>query len=124
MYMHEDGVQLMESILKGAPDGAKFTLVCLASLTDAAALFAANRKLCTSRVQEVVIMGGIESFDDSDNLVPDTSYNNNCDMESARQLYAMCASMCVPTLTLRDLQRTNAVCPRTRSTMHSSLLRI
>jgi hypothetical protein len=75
-------------------------LLCLASLTDVATLIREREELFTSKVKEVVLMGGVVSLDCGDALVPDSAYNNNCDVSAARYVYKRCQELKVPTATL------------------------
>ncbi|KAK1747852.1 tetratricopeptide repeat protein [Skeletonema marinoi] len=72
----------------------------LTSLSDLAVLIKDHEELFISKVKEVVVMGGLLPIDSHDKLVPDTAYNNNCDMEAARFVYESCQELCVPTVTL------------------------
>jgi hypothetical protein len=69
-------------------------------MSDVALLIQDHQELFTSKVKEVVIMGGVIPMDSSDTLTPDTAYNNNCDMPAAITVYEKCQSLGVPTVTL------------------------
>jgi hypothetical protein len=69
-------------------------------MTDPAALVREHEDLFASRVKEVVIMGGVVSTDLGEFLIPDSAYNNNCDVSSARFLYKRCQELGIPTATL------------------------
>ena len=45
-------------------------------------------------------MGGVVSTESGDTLVPDSAYNNNCDLSSARYVYKRCQELKIPTATL------------------------
>uniref|UniRef100_A0A7R9WKN7 Inosine/uridine-preferring nucleoside hydrolase domain-containing protein n=1 Tax=Pseudictyota dubia TaxID=2749911 RepID=A0A7R9WKN7_9STRA len=95
----ESGVALMVRALESAPENS-VQLLCIASLQDAATLIREHEELFVTKVKEVLIMGGVKPLDSSEFLEPDTAYNNNCDMESAKFVYKRCQEMGVPTLTL------------------------
>uniref|UniRef100_A0A7S4NFP3 Inosine/uridine-preferring nucleoside hydrolase domain-containing protein n=1 Tax=Odontella aurita TaxID=265563 RepID=A0A7S4NFP3_9STRA len=96
----ESGINLMVRALESAPDNT-VQLLCIASLQDAATLIRGHDKLFRAKVKEVLIMGGAKiPFNTSEFLEPDTAYNNNCDMVSARFVYRYCQEAGIPTLTL------------------------
>mmetsp|Transcript_5047 Transcript_5047/g.7871 ORF Transcript_5047/g.7871 Transcript_5047/m.7871 type:complete len:765 (-) Transcript_5047:3537-5831(-) len=93
------GITLACNVLKKA-NSKSVQILCLASLSDLAVLIKDHEELFISKVKEVVVMGGLLPIDSHDKLVPDTAYNNNCDMEAARFVYESCQELCVPTVTL------------------------
>jgi hypothetical protein len=98
-YICEDGMELVYRALESVPPKSA-QLLCLASLTDVATLIREREELFTSKVKEVVLMGGVVSLDCGDALVPDSAYNNNCDVSAARYVYKRCQELKVPTATL------------------------
>ena len=95
----ENGVQLMKRALKAAPKKS-VQFLCIASLTDTASLIQKYEELFFDKVKEVVVMGGVEDFESSEFLQPDTAYNNNCDMPAARFVYKRCQELGIPTITV------------------------
>jgi hypothetical protein len=95
----ESGMELMCRALESVP-AKSAVLLCMASLTDAASLISEHEDLFISKVKEVVIMGGVVSTELGETLIPDSAYNNNCDISSARLLYKRCQELGVPTATL------------------------
>ena len=45
-------------------------------------------------------MGGVMPMESSETLIPDTAYNNNCDLPAAKFVYEKCQELCVSTATL------------------------
>ena len=82
------------------------TLLCISSLTDAAALVRAHEALFVEKTRSVTIMGGVEPFDergaedgdddDESLLVPDTAQNNMFDRPAAEFFYRRCQELGVP----------------------------
>lgn len=97
--INESGMDLACQALESVPDKST-QIICLASMSDTALLIREHQNLFTSKVKEVVVMGGVMPMDSSDILIPDTAYNNNCDMESAKFVYDKCQELGVPTATL------------------------
>jgi tetratricopeptide (TPR) repeat protein len=95
----ESGMELACQALESVPSNSA-QIICLASLSDMATLIRDHQELFTSKVKEVVVMGGVMPMDSSETLTPDTAYNNNCDMESANYVYQRCQELGVPTATL------------------------
>ncbi|KAL7551428.1 hypothetical protein ACHAWF_014616 [Thalassiosira exigua] len=95
----ESGMELTCRALESVPPKSA-VLLCIASLTDVASLIREHQDLFTSKVKEVVLMGGVVSTELGDSLIPDSAYNNNCDISSARFLYKRCQELGVPTATL------------------------
>jgi len=95
----ESGLDLVCRALESVPPKSAI-LLCIASLSDAASLVREHEELFTSKVKEVVLMGGVVSTELGDQLIPDSAYNNNCDISSARYLYKKCQELGVPTATL------------------------
>jgi inosine-uridine nucleoside N-ribohydrolase len=81
--IYQSGLDLVCRGLESVPDKS-VQLLCLASLTDVAVLIKEHHDLFSSKVQEVVLMGGVMPLQENEMLIPDTAYNNNCDMASAR----------------------------------------
>ncbi|KAL7435741.1 hypothetical protein ACHAXM_004820 [Skeletonema potamos] len=95
----ECGITLACNVLRKAHSNS-VQILCLASLSDLAVLLKEHEELFISKVKEVVVMGGLLPIDIGDRLLPDTAYNNNCDMEAARFVYQSCQELSVPTVTL------------------------
>jgi len=95
----ECGMALACQALESVPPKSA-QIVCLASLSDMAFLIEEHRELFISKVKEVVVMGGVMPLDSSETLIPDTAYNNNCDLAAARYVYRRCQELGVPTVTL------------------------
>jgi hypothetical protein len=95
----ECGMELVCQALESVPHKSA-QIICLASLSDTAMLIEEHQELFTSKVKEVVIMGGVMPMDSSETLTPDTAYNNNCDMQAAQYVYQRCQELGVPTATL------------------------
>lgn len=97
--IHESGIELACHALKSVPPKSA-QILCLASLSDLALLIQNHQDLFTSKVKEVVVMGGVNPMESSDTLTPDTAYNNNCDLPAANFVYQKCQELGVPTVTL------------------------
>ena len=97
--IHDSGVELMLDALEQA-EAKTVRFLILASMSDVAELLLLHEDVFVEKVSEVVIMGGVEPIFSSEILNPDTAYNNNCDMESARLVYTKCQELCIPTVTL------------------------
>ena len=95
----ESGAELVYYALESVPPKSA-VLLCIASMSDVAALIRDHESLFTAKVKEVVIMGGVISTKSGETLIPDSAYNNNCDMSSARFVYKRCQELGVPTATL------------------------
>ncbi|KAL3802963.1 hypothetical protein HJC23_011586 [Cyclotella cryptica] len=96
--IYESGMDLVYKALESVPFKSA-QLLCMASLTDVATLIREREELFTSKVKEVILMGGVVSLE-SETLTPDSAYNNNCDLASARFVYKKCQELRVPTATL------------------------
>jgi hypothetical protein len=96
--IYESGMELVYKALESVPPKS-VQLLCLASLTDVATLIREQEELFTSKVKEVIFMGGVVSLE-SEMLTPDSAYNNNCDISSARFVYKRCQELRIPTATL------------------------
>jgi predicted ATPase/class 3 adenylate cyclase len=96
--IYENGMELVYRALESVPERSA-QLLCMASLSDVATLIRDQEDLFTSKVKEVVLMGGVVSLD-SEILTPDSAYNNNCDISSARFVYKRCQELKIPTATL------------------------
>jgi hypothetical protein len=96
--IYESGMELVYKALESVPPKSA-QLLCLASLTDVATLIREQEELFTSKVKEVIFMGGVVSLE-SEMLTPDSAYNNNCDISSARFVYKRCQELRIPTATL------------------------
>lgn len=92
------GMELVYKALESVPHKSA-QILCMASLTDVATLIREQEDLFVSKVKEVVLMGGVVSLE-SETLTPDSAYNNNCDISSARFVYKKCQELHVPTVTL------------------------
>jgi len=95
----ESGIELIYRALESVPPKSA-VLLCIASLTDAATFIREHEDLFFSKVKEVVLMGGVVSSELGESLTPDSAYNNNCDVSSARFVYKRCQELGVPTATL------------------------
>lgn len=91
---------LMSRVLKDAePKSVK--LVCLANLKDTSELIMKHETLFRTKVKEVVVMGGAVFSESQNQLIPDdTAFNNSCDLEAARLVYAECQQNHIPTTTI------------------------
>jgi hypothetical protein len=74
------------------------SLVVIASLKDLAALLDAHAALFVEKTREVVIMGGVESFEPGEApagalLVPDTAHNNAFDRDASEAVYRRCQQL-------------------------------
>lgn len=97
--IHDSGMELAVQALESVPDKSA-QIVILASMSDMAQLIEAHQELFTSKVKEVVIMGGVNPMDSGNTLSPDSAYNNNCDLPAANLVYERCQELGVPTMTL------------------------
>ena len=97
--IYESGIELVYAALESVPPKST-QLLCIASLTDVATVIREREELFTSKVKEVVVMGGVVSPEIGETLVPDSAYNNNCDISSARFVYRKCQEFGIPTITL------------------------
>jgi tetratricopeptide (TPR) repeat protein len=95
----ESGAELVRHALESVPPKSA-VLLCIASLSDVAALIRDHENLFTAKVKEVVLMGGVIWTESGESLIPDSAYNNNCDISSARFVYKRCQELGVPTATL------------------------
>ena len=95
----ESGMELVQRALESVPPKSAVVL-CIASMTDVADFMKEHEDLFISKVKEVVVMGGVVSTESGDTLVPDSAYNNNCDISSARFVYKRCQELGTPTATL------------------------
>lgn len=90
----ERGLDLMTRVLEGVDKPRSVKLLCLASLKDAAELIRERGDLFREKIQEVVLMGGLDideisSHNEEPRLVPDVeAYNNRVDVSAARYVYA------------------------------------
>ena len=97
--IHDSGIELILDALEQAEPKTVRVLI-LASMSDVAMIVEEHEDIFVEKVSEVVIMGGVEPLLSSEILTPDTAYNNNCDMESARLVYTKCQELRIPTVTL------------------------
>ena len=97
--IYESGMELVCQALDSVPNKSA-QILCLASLSDMAELIQEHEDLFTSKVKEVVVMGGVVPMESSETLIPDSAYNNNCDLPAAKFVYEKCQELCVPTATL------------------------
>jgi len=95
----ESGIELVYRALVSVPPKSA-VMLCIASLADMATFMRQHEDLFTSKVKEVVLMGGVVSTELGEHLRPDSAYNNNCDISSARFVYKRCQELSVPTATL------------------------
>mmetsp|Transcript_2252 Transcript_2252/g.5269 ORF Transcript_2252/g.5269 Transcript_2252/m.5269 type:complete len:1378 (+) Transcript_2252:1-4134(+) len=97
--IHEDGMGLVYRALESVPPKSA-QILCIASLSDVATLIREREELFTTKVKEVILMGGVVSLEAGEALIPDSAYNNNCDVSAARFVYKKCQELGVPTATL------------------------
>ena len=97
--IYESGMELVYQALSSVPHKSA-QILCLASLSDMALLMQEHQDLFLDKVKEVVVMGGVMPMDSGDTLIPDTAYNNNCDLPAAKFVYQQCQELGVPTVTL------------------------
>ena len=97
--IYESGMELVYQALSSVPHKSA-QILCLASLSDMALLMQEHEDLFIDKVKEVVVMGGVMPMDSGDTLIPDTAYNNNCDLPAAKFVYQQCQELGVPTVTL------------------------
>ena len=97
--IYESGMELMYKALESVPPKSAL-LLCIASLSDAASFIKDYEEMFTCKVKEVVLMGGVVSTELGETLTPDSAYNNNCDISSARFVYKKCQELGVSTATL------------------------
>lgn len=97
--IYDSGMELVCQSLESVPDKSA-QILCLASMSDLASLIEDHRELFTTKVKEVVIMGGVMPVESGEMLTPDTAYNNNCDMPAANYVYQKCQELGIPTATL------------------------
>jgi inosine-uridine nucleoside N-ribohydrolase len=95
----QSGMELVFTALESVPPKST-QLLCISSLSDVATLIREREELFISKVKEVVVMGGVVSPEMGDTLVPDSAYNNNCDISAARFVYRRCQELGIPTITL------------------------
>ena len=111
----KNGQQLIFDLMsKAAPKSITWTII--ASMQDAAMFLRSHEELVCRKVKRVCIMGGVEAFDPDDanvRLVPDTAYNNSCDMEAASYFYRRLQELGVPMLIVT--RWTAYACPVPRS---------
>jgi hypothetical protein len=77
------------------------TVLIIASLKDPALFLRDEEELFKQKTREVVIMGGVEPWDDKNEpveLVPDTANNNTFDMESSQFFYKRCQELGIPVI--------------------------
>ena len=97
--IYECGMALVYKALESVPPKSA-QILCIASLSDVATLIREQENLFTSKVKEVILMGGVVSLESGETLTPDSAYNNNCDVSSARYVYKRCQELAIPTATL------------------------
>ncbi len=97
--IYQSGIELVYAALESVPPHSA-QLLCIASLADVATVMREREELFTSKVKEVVVMGGVVSPEIGETLVPDSAYNNNCDLSAARYVYRKCQELGIPTITL------------------------
>ena len=94
------GSVLIPRILREA-EPKSITLLCLANLKDVGQLIIKHPELFSSKVKNVVMMGGASYSALCGRLEPDeTAYNNNCDLAAARLVYLECQQRNIPTITI------------------------
>ncbi|KAK1747849.1 soluble adenylyl cyclase [Skeletonema marinoi] len=97
--IYQSGIELVYAALESVPPNSA-QLLCIASLADVATVMREREELFTAKVKEVVVMGGVVSPEIGETLVPDSAYNNNCDISAARYVYRKCQEIGIPTVTL------------------------
>lgn len=90
-----DGAELIRRALLDAPRKS-VRLLCISSLRDAADLLERSRELVLSRVERIVIQGGMERDETNSTWVADTAVNNSFDMEAANAVYSACQQTGLP----------------------------
>ena len=110
------GFSLMRKALQAAPDRG-IVLVVVSSLKDAAELLREEEDLFKRKVREVVIQGGVQSFEpgvaaDGVMLVPDSAHNNEFDSASSAFIYRRCQELGVPLLVISRYAAYGAPVPR------------
>jgi hypothetical protein len=115
-YPYESNIPYLADISEVEPDGQamlsrilsshkNITLALISGLTDAANLLRNQRDLFTHNIKQVVIMGGVETQEDTVKLTngfltPNNANNNSFDMNSATYLYQTLQTLEVPTITV------------------------
>lgn len=115
-YPYESEIPYLADISEVEPDGQAMlirilssqhdvTLTLISGLTDAANLLRSQRALFTDNIKQVVIMGGVETEEDtvkltSGFLTPNNANNNSFDMNSAIYLYHNLQTLGIPTVTV------------------------
>eukprot|EP00928_Gymnodinium_smaydae_P036670 TRINITY_DN255_c0_g6_i1.p1 TRINITY_DN255_c0_g6~~TRINITY_DN255_c0_g6_i1.p1 ORF type:complete len:812 (+),score=134.33 TRINITY_DN255_c0_g6_i1:65-2437(+) len=107
---------LHELYAKAAP--RSLTLVVIAAMKDPALFLRDAERLFQEKTAEVVIMGGVEAWDESDGkepvlLRPDTANNNTFCMESAKFFYRRCQELGIPIVVVSRWAAYAAKVPRT-----------
>ncbi|KAL7531282.1 hypothetical protein ACHAWF_003707 [Thalassiosira exigua] len=99
-FRFEKGSQLMTRILTNSePRSVK--ILCISNLKDISELMVKQLDLFRSKVKEVVVMGGAGYLKSREQIIPDDSaFNNSCDIQAARHVYAECQQNAIPTLTV------------------------
>ena len=95
---------------------ASLTLLCIASMKDAAQFVHNHEELFVEKTRSVTIMGGVLPFDDDDEdalLVPDTAHNNQFCTESSEYLYRRCQQLKIPMIIVS--RHAAYACPMPRS---------
>ena len=113
----DTGIELMQSVLREAPDRS-VTVVVVSSLKDVAMWLQAEEALFVAKVATVVIQGGVEPFTTGvagpdGYLVPDTAHNNQFDRQAAEFFYRRCQQVGIPLLVVSRFAAYAAPVPRT-----------
>lgn len=90
-----DGSELLRSALRRS-SRKSVRLLCIASMRDAADLFEREPALVFSRLQRVVIQGGLQRDEATGSWVADSAVNNGFDMQAANAVYAACQQSGLP----------------------------
>jgi pyrimidine-specific ribonucleoside hydrolase len=99
----EHAVQAMAALLRDAPEGS-VTIVAIAPLTNIALLLALHPEL-TSRIGEVVVMGGSAG---TGNVTPVAEYNTWADPEAAQRVFASGVKLRLAQLEVTRLAKVDA----------------
>lgn len=90
-----DGAQLLHSALRGA-QRKSVRLLCISSLRDVADLLVRDHELVLSRVERVVIQGGLLRDEANGAWVGDSAVNNGFDQDAANMVYGACQQYRLP----------------------------
>lgn len=89
------GPKLLSDALRQAPRNS-VRLLLISSMRDVADLFEREPSLVLSRLQSVVIQGGLQRDEATGSWVADTASNNEFDMDAANAVYSACQQSGLP----------------------------